>query len=48
MNPGNVSLILIVFGIVCFAVAAWRSNQPEFNKLIAVGLMFGLASRIAW
>jgi hypothetical protein len=34
-----ISLILLVFAIVLFAIAAWGVQSPRFN-LIAAGLAF--------
>ena len=41
-------LILLVFALVCFALAALPMTQPYHPRLIAAGLMFLTASMIPW
>ena len=41
-----ITLILLVFGFVCFALAAfWQPNPPRVN-LIAAGLAFWILAEI--
>ena len=41
-------LILLVFALVCFALAALPMSQPHQPRLIAAGLVFLTASMIPW
>ncbi len=41
-------LILLVFALVCFALAALPMTQPYHPRLIALGLAFLTASMIPW
>lgn len=44
-----IRLILLVFALVCFALAAFPPQaQPYHSRLIAAGLMFLTASMIPW
>ncbi len=43
-------LVLLVFAFVCFVLAAWNAPEPEPNwrRLVAIGLAFLVASMISW
>lgn len=41
-------LILLVFALVCFTLAALPLGQPYQQRLIAAGLAFLTASMIPW
>lgn len=41
-------LVLLVASLVCFGLAAWRAVNPDWNKLVAVGLALLVASMISW
>lgn len=43
-----IRLILLVFALVCFALATLTMTQPYHQRLIAAGLMFLAASMIPW
>jgi len=43
-----VRLILLVFALVCFALAALPITQPYQGRLTAAGLAFLAASMIPW
>jgi hypothetical protein len=43
-----IRLILLVFALVCFALAAIPMTQPYHPRLIAAGLTFLTASMIPW
>jgi hypothetical protein len=43
-----IRLILLVFALVCFALAALPMTQPYHPRLIAAGLAFLTASMIPW
>jgi hypothetical protein len=42
----NVGLVLLVFGFVCFFMAALKLGEPYRIKLIAAGLAFVTAAEI--
>jgi hypothetical protein len=43
-----IRLILLVFALVCFALASLTMTQPYHPRLIAAGLAFLTASMIPW
>jgi hypothetical protein len=43
-----IRLILLVFALVCFALAAIPMTHPYHPRLIAAGLTFLTASMIPW
>lgn len=42
----NLGLVLLVFSLVCFVIACFNAAAPNWNKLIAAGLAFGVAAQI--
>jgi len=46
--PPVIHLILLVFALVCFILAAWGISPPNWNRLVAAGLAFLAASMITW
>lgn len=38
-------LVFLVFAFVCFVLAAWYDGLPNWNKLIAAGLAFWIATQ---
>jgi hypothetical protein len=43
-----IRLLLLVFSLVCFLMAAWPIAAPHQQRLIAAGLAFMAASMIPW
>lgn len=43
-----IRLFLLVFALVCFALASLPLTQPYHPRLIAAGLAFLTASMIPW
>jgi len=43
-----IRLVLLIFGLVCFALAAWMPTAPYYDRLMALGLMCIAASMIPW
>jgi hypothetical protein len=43
-----IRLILLVFALVCFVLAAFPISQPYHPRLLAAGLAFLTASMIPW
>jgi hypothetical protein len=43
-----IRLVLLVFALVCFALASIPLAAPHQQRLIAAGLMFLAASMIPW
>lgn len=41
-------LILLLFALVCFVLAALPMSQPYHARLVAAGLAFLAASMIPW
>ena len=48
MGDAVIRLILLVFALVCFILAAFPLAQPYHPRLIAAGLAFLTASMIPW
>jgi hypothetical protein len=46
--PPVVHLLFILASLICFVLAAWRAANPDWNKLVAAGLAFLVASMISW
>jgi hypothetical protein len=46
--PSVLHLVLLVFALVCFVLATWRFSPPDWNRLVAAGLAFLVASMISW
>ncbi len=40
------NLVLLAFSFVCFCIAAWQMGAPYYNRLIAIGLAFLVASML--
>jgi hypothetical protein len=43
-----VRLVLLIFALVCFALAAWMPTAPYYARLVAAGLGFLSASMVPW
>lgn len=41
-------LILLVFALVCFVISAFPPAQPNWNRLVSIGLAFLTASFMPW
>ena len=46
--PPVFRLLLLLFALVCFVLAALPPTHPHWNRLIAAGLAFLTASMVAW
>lgn len=43
-----IRLLLLLFALVCFVLAALPMSQPYYSRLVAAGLAFLTASMIPW
>jgi len=43
-----IRLLLLVFALVCFVLAAMPITTPYHGRLVAVGLAFLTASMVPW